>query len=138
MYNSWDCGGVFMVHTPNGVVEFKPNARWLHYDDMSADETIWYMLVTDGMTDHKDNEGEEDEVSKDFEQVGNQESEDTEGLNLKINWGEQEQWISVGEYGLRKLQRLQETQIQEGPGGEKAPRDDWESFQVRICGDGAQ
>jgi hypothetical protein len=43
------------------------------------------MLVTDGMTDHKDNEGEEDEVSKDFEQVGNQESEDTEGLNLKIN-----------------------------------------------------
>ncbi len=27
MYDSWDCGGVFMVHTPNGVVEFKPNAR---------------------------------------------------------------------------------------------------------------
>ncbi len=25
--DSWDCGGVFMVHTPNGVVELKPNAR---------------------------------------------------------------------------------------------------------------
>jgi hypothetical protein len=64
------------------------------------------MLVMDGMTDHKDNEEEEEEVSKDFElvenmtdheddgeeqeeenkdfeQVGNQELEDTEGLNLK-------------------------------------------------------
>jgi hypothetical protein len=33
-YNSWDCRGVFMVHTPNGVVEFKPNARGLHYVDV--------------------------------------------------------------------------------------------------------
>jgi hypothetical protein len=27
MYDSWYCGGVFMVHTPNGVVELKPSAR---------------------------------------------------------------------------------------------------------------
>jgi hypothetical protein len=39
-YNSWDRGGVFMVHTPNGIVEFKPNARGLHYVDVSADETV--------------------------------------------------------------------------------------------------
>ncbi len=26
-YDSWGCGGVFIVHTQNGVVEFKPNAR---------------------------------------------------------------------------------------------------------------
>ncbi len=66
MFDSWDCRGVFMVHTPNGVVEFKPNARGLHYVDVSADETVQHMLVTDGMTGHKDNEGEEDKVSKDF------------------------------------------------------------------------
>ncbi len=40
MYDSWDWGGVFMVHTPNKVVEIKPNARGLHYVDVSADETI--------------------------------------------------------------------------------------------------
>jgi hypothetical protein len=39
-YNSWDCGGVFLVHTLNGVVKFKPNARGLHYVDVSADETV--------------------------------------------------------------------------------------------------
>jgi hypothetical protein len=53
-YNSWDCGGVFMVHTPNGVVEFKPSARGLHYVNVSADETVRHMLVMDGMTDHND------------------------------------------------------------------------------------
>jgi hypothetical protein len=38
----------------------------------------------DGMTGHKDNEEEEEEEeSKDSEQVGNQELEDNEGLNLK-------------------------------------------------------
>jgi hypothetical protein len=94
-YSEWNC-------------EIKPNARGLHYVDMSADETVQYMLVMDGMTNHKDNKEEEEEVSKDFEhvenmadheddgeeeeedeenkdfeQVGNQELEDTEGLNLK-------------------------------------------------------
>jgi hypothetical protein len=103
-YDSWDCGGVFMVHTPNGVVEFKHNARGLHYMDVSADETVQHMLMMDCMTDRKDNEeeeevskdfeqvenmtdhednGEEEEESEDFEQVGNQELEDTVSLNLK-------------------------------------------------------
>jgi hypothetical protein len=35
------------------------------------------------MTDHEDDGEEEEEESEDFEQVGNQELEDTEGLNLK-------------------------------------------------------
>jgi hypothetical protein len=82
-YDSWDHGGVLMVHTPNGVVEFKPSARGLHYVDMSADETFQHMLMMDGMTNHEDNEEEEEEESEDFEQVGNQELEDNEGLNLK-------------------------------------------------------
>jgi hypothetical protein len=74
--------------------------------DVSADETVQHMLVTDGMTGHKDNEEEEEDVSKDFEhvenmtehedngeeeeeeskdfeEVGHQELEKTEGLNLK-------------------------------------------------------
>jgi hypothetical protein len=105
-YNSWDHGGVFKVHTPNGVVEFKPNARGLHYVDMSADETDQHTLVMAGMTnhqdngeeeekeskdfehvenmtDHKDNGEEEEEESKDFEQVENKELKDTEDLDLK-------------------------------------------------------
>jgi hypothetical protein len=49
---------------------------------VSADETVRHMLVVDGMTDHKDNEEEEGE-SEDFEQVGHQELEDNEGLNIK-------------------------------------------------------
>ncbi len=71
-YDSWDSRGV-MVHTPNGVVEFKPNARGLHYVDMSTDETIRHMLVMAGMTNHKDSEGEEEEVSKNFEHIGGEE-----------------------------------------------------------------
>ncbi len=39
-YDSWDWGGVSMVHTPNRVVEFKPNARRLHYMDVTADEPL--------------------------------------------------------------------------------------------------
>jgi hypothetical protein len=34
-YNSWDCDGVFVVHTPKGVVEFKPSEKGLHYIDVS-------------------------------------------------------------------------------------------------------
>ncbi len=40
-------------------MEFKPSAKGLHYVDVSADEPARHMLVTDGMTDHKDNEEEE-------------------------------------------------------------------------------
>ena len=58
---------------------------------MQEDCTTWktqHMLVMDGMTNHKYNkeeeeEEEEEEESKDFEQDGSKESEDTEGLNLK-------------------------------------------------------
>ncbi len=104
--NSWDCSGVFMVHTLHGVVEFKPNARKLHCMDMSTDETVQNMLVMAGMTDHKnngreeeeesehfehaenmtdhkDNGEEEEQESKDFKQIENIELEDTEDLGLK-------------------------------------------------------
>jgi hypothetical protein len=45
-YNSLDRGGVFQVHTQDGIVEFKPCERGLHYHDMSNDESnIGLMLV---------------------------------------------------------------------------------------------
>ncbi len=57
--------------------------------DVSADETVRHMLVTDGMTDHKDNEekvskdfehiGEEEEVSNDFEHIENMTDHDEDG-----------------------------------------------------------
>jgi len=45
-YNSEDRGGVFQVHTNQGMVEFKPSARGLHYRDVSdASSNIELMLV---------------------------------------------------------------------------------------------
>jgi hypothetical protein len=45
-YDSKDCGGVFQVHTKEGIVEFKPSARGLHYHDVSdASSNIELMLV---------------------------------------------------------------------------------------------
>ncbi len=45
-YNSWDRDGVFVVHTPKGVVEFKPSDRGLHYIDISKEgDLVRHMLV---------------------------------------------------------------------------------------------
>ena len=45
-YDSEDRGGVFQVHTNEGIVEFKPSARGLHYHDVSdASSNIELMLV---------------------------------------------------------------------------------------------
>ncbi len=34
-YDSTDRGGVFQVHSPDGIVEFKPSKHGLHYLDMA-------------------------------------------------------------------------------------------------------
>ncbi len=45
-HNSWDRGGVSQVHTKDGIVEFKPCERGLHYHGVSDDESnIGLMLV---------------------------------------------------------------------------------------------
>jgi hypothetical protein len=37
---------MFIVHTPKGVVEFKPSERGLHYIDMSKErDSVHHMLV---------------------------------------------------------------------------------------------
>jgi hypothetical protein len=46
MYDSWERGRVFQVHTPGGVVEFKSSPRGLHYLDVTdKDSRVEWMLV---------------------------------------------------------------------------------------------
>jgi hypothetical protein len=59
-YDSWDQDGVFQVHTPGGVVEFKSSPRGLHYLNLAdEDSKIEYMLVNtvrenfEGFTKHE-------------------------------------------------------------------------------------
>ncbi len=45
-YNSWDRDSVCKVHTKEGVVEFKPSEKGLHYHDTSKeDSNIKHMMV---------------------------------------------------------------------------------------------
>ncbi len=45
-YDSHDQGGVFQVHTEEGIVEFKPSDQGLHYHDVSdKNSNIEMMLV---------------------------------------------------------------------------------------------
>jgi hypothetical protein len=59
-YDSWDCGRVFQVHTPGGVVEFKSSPRGLHYLDVTdKNSRVEWMLVNtvqanfEGFTRHE-------------------------------------------------------------------------------------
>ncbi len=46
MYDSWDHGRVFQVHTPGGVVEFKSSTCSLNYLDVTdEDSRVEWMLV---------------------------------------------------------------------------------------------
>ncbi len=52
-YNSWDCNGVFIVHTPKGMVEFKPSEQWLHYIDVSKEGDLVRHMLVHTETDNK-------------------------------------------------------------------------------------
>jgi hypothetical protein len=59
-YDSWDHSGVFQVHTPGGVVEFKSSPCGLHYLDVTdKDSGVEWMLVNtvranfEGFTQHE-------------------------------------------------------------------------------------
>ncbi len=61
-YDSWDRNGVFKVHTKDGVVEFKPSERGLHYVDVSIEgDVVQHMLVTANIS--------EEEYDKEAERV---------------------------------------------------------------------
>jgi hypothetical protein len=54
-YDSWDRNGVFKVHTKDGVVEFKPSERGLHYVDVSAEmDVVQHMLVTADISEEEE------------------------------------------------------------------------------------
>jgi hypothetical protein len=56
-YDSWDWNGVFKVHTKDGVMEFKPSKRGLHYMDVSVEgDVVQHMLVTADVSKGKDKE----------------------------------------------------------------------------------
>jgi hypothetical protein len=45
-YDSKDQGGVFQVHTDEGIVEFKPSARGIHYHNvLDPESNIELMLM---------------------------------------------------------------------------------------------
>jgi hypothetical protein len=61
-YDSWDRNGVFKVHTKDGVVEFKPSERGLHYVDVSAEmDVVQHMLVTADIPEEEEKYEKEDE-----------------------------------------------------------------------------
>jgi len=68
-YDSEDCGGVFKVHTPNGVVEFMPTPRGLHYIDVGrSGESVHHMLVTNtGMGNEEEKEDGGDDTDANSE-----------------------------------------------------------------------
>jgi hypothetical protein len=60
-YNCWDRNGVLVVHTPKGVIEFKPSEQGLHYIDVSKEgDLVRHMLVhveTDNKTTTSSDKG---------------------------------------------------------------------------------
>ncbi len=60
------------------------DGRTNHKDNEEKEEEVTKDFEqVENMTDHEDDGEEEEEKSKDFEQVGNQKLEVAEGLNLK-------------------------------------------------------
>jgi hypothetical protein len=84
-YDSWDRNGVFKVHTNDGVVEFKPSERGLHYVDMSVDgDVVQHMLVTANMFKRKeDKEIESEKKSAGWSPRFGEISKVTQGTRLR-------------------------------------------------------
>jgi hypothetical protein len=47
-YDSWNCSGVFQVHTPGRMVEFKSSPHGLHYLDITnkGSKVEWTLVNT--------------------------------------------------------------------------------------------
>ncbi len=52
-YDSKDRGGVFKVHTPSGVVEFKPSKHGLYYLDMAEHSKTFHHMLGTTMGEHE-------------------------------------------------------------------------------------
>ncbi len=74
-YDREDRGGVFQVHTPNGIEEFKPSKHGLHYLDMAEHgDPVQHMLVTT-TGDHEDKDSKDKEEGNEDEEEGNEDEE---------------------------------------------------------------
>ena len=51
-YDSWDRDGVFKVHTKEGIVEFKPSEKGLHYHDTSEDGSNFECMLVNTVRDN--------------------------------------------------------------------------------------
>jgi len=51
-YDSWDRAGVFKVHTKEGIVEFKPSEKRLHYHDTSEDSSNFECMLVNTVRDN--------------------------------------------------------------------------------------
>jgi hypothetical protein len=64
-YDSWDLNGVFKVHTKDGVVEFKPSKRGLHYIDVSVEgDVVQHMLVAADISEEEEYDREAKSATK--------------------------------------------------------------------------
>jgi len=51
-YDSWDHDDVFKVHTKEGIVEFKPSEKELHYHDTSGDGINFKCMLVNTVRDN--------------------------------------------------------------------------------------
>ncbi len=51
-YDSWDCDGVFKVHTKEGIVEFEPSEKRLHYHDTLEDNSNFECMLVNTVRDN--------------------------------------------------------------------------------------
>jgi len=51
-YNSWDRDGVFKVHTKDGIVEFKPSEKGLHYHHTSEEGSNFECMLVNTVQDN--------------------------------------------------------------------------------------
>ncbi len=51
-YDSWDCDGVFKVHTRTGIVEFKPSKKGLHYHNTSEEGSNFECMLVNTVRDN--------------------------------------------------------------------------------------
>jgi hypothetical protein len=69
-YDSWDCDGVFKVHTKDGIVEFKPSEKGLHYHDTSKDGSNFECMLVNNVRDNFEGHILDDEVDATINLLG--------------------------------------------------------------------
>ena len=61
-YDSWDCDGVFKVHTKDGIVEFKPSEKGLHNHNTSEDSSNFKCMLVNTVRDNFEGHTKQDIV----------------------------------------------------------------------------